>query len=538
MNLRHVLILSLFLGFLLRIALITEFPTGFNADEAGQGYSAYSILKTGRDEWGELLPLFPRGFGDYKAPLYTFLTIPSVALFGLSEFSTRLPAVLFGTLSILLVYLLTRELFDSHTGMWAAVLLAISPWHIQVSRSAFEGGLGIFFVSLGLLLAIKGIHNRRYLYSGFLFLAINTYTYHSWRLATLLLTIILIPFLRSRGVKRIYLLTSLGIFFVIFLPTLLNFKLVLKRASDVSIFSSQNVAGYFTNRPQIPIHPAIVKIFDNKYIFVGGQFITNYLSYFSPTFFFTGARPDNSHLNFPGTPLHYRIEIIFIAYAIYFLLREKHIHKKLIFGWFLLAPIAPALAGDLNANRGITILPLSVILSAFGLTRFLQSNPKVKPKLIFTILLISVVYFLFKYFFLLPQKPIYSQRASFREAFQTAISLENNYDSIHFSKRYTEPQSFLAFYKPWDPPDFQKNSKDWLRYESAGKKYVDQLESYNLGKYEIRDLNWSLDRNRGNVLLIGSNEDFPEDIKSLKDILDPSGKVLFRFVSVKDNQKP
>ncbi|KKT76332.1 MAG: hypothetical protein UW69_C0001G0028 [Microgenomates group bacterium GW2011_GWA2_44_7] len=153
------------LALILRLGALDRYPAGFNADEANQGYSAYSLLQTGKDEWGETLPLSPRTFGDYKAPLYTYLTVPSIALFGLNVFATRLPAAILGTLTVLITYLLVISLFD-HTAMsmpklkekvWlngnviglvAALLLAISPWHVQLSRGAFEANLPSFFIPL------------------------------------------------------------------------------------------------------------------------------------------------------------------------------------------------------------------------------------------------------------------------------------------------------------------------------------------------------------------------------------------------------
>src|SRR3989344_8926202 len=98
MNTKILLILIIILAALTRVLFLGQFPNGFTGDEAQQGYSAYSILKTGKDEWGQVLPIFPRGFGDYKPPLYTYLTIPSVAVFGLNIFAVRLPSALIGIL--------------------------------------------------------------------------------------------------------------------------------------------------------------------------------------------------------------------------------------------------------------------------------------------------------------------------------------------------------------------------------------------------------------------------------------------------------
>src|SRR3989304_6986104 len=82
------LVLIFLLTVLLRFVYLTYAPPSLNWDEVSQGYNAYSILKTGRDEWGRLLPLANfRAYGDYPVALNLYLTIPFIAIFGLSEFS-------------------------------------------------------------------------------------------------------------------------------------------------------------------------------------------------------------------------------------------------------------------------------------------------------------------------------------------------------------------------------------------------------------------------------------------------------------------
>ena len=89
-----ILVAALLLGFYLRIHNVANMPNGLTWDEAALGYNAFSILKTGRDEFGKFLPIIFKSFGDYKPGLYVYLAVPSVAIFGLTEFATRLPSVL------------------------------------------------------------------------------------------------------------------------------------------------------------------------------------------------------------------------------------------------------------------------------------------------------------------------------------------------------------------------------------------------------------------------------------------------------------
>ena len=107
------LIIIILLGFLLRVYKLDIRPLGFTWDEAALGYNAYSLLLTGRDEHKQFFPVVFKSFGDYKPGLYVYLTVPSIKLFGLNEFATRLPSAIFGSLLIVMIYLLTLRLFST-----------------------------------------------------------------------------------------------------------------------------------------------------------------------------------------------------------------------------------------------------------------------------------------------------------------------------------------------------------------------------------------------------------------------------------------
>src|SRR3990172_3583067 len=102
---RFMLPIILLLAFLLRVLWLDKYPVGFNADEASHGYDAYSLLKTGRDQWGSTLPLVFKSFGDYKSPVYSYFTVPSFALLGLNKLAVRLPNAILGSMAIVAVWL-------------------------------------------------------------------------------------------------------------------------------------------------------------------------------------------------------------------------------------------------------------------------------------------------------------------------------------------------------------------------------------------------------------------------------------------------
>src|SRR3989304_6899932 len=101
---KTILISVLILAAVLRFYRTGEYPAGFNADEAALGYNAYSLLLTGKDEHGHPWPVNLESFGDFKPAGYTYLLLPFVKIFGLTEFAVRLPSVIFGILGVLGIY--------------------------------------------------------------------------------------------------------------------------------------------------------------------------------------------------------------------------------------------------------------------------------------------------------------------------------------------------------------------------------------------------------------------------------------------------
>src|SRR3989344_7300220 len=113
------IILALFLmitfGVILRFWNLGSTPPSLNWDEVSLGYNAWSVLTTGKDEYGDSFPMILRSYDDYKPALYSYFLIPVISLMGMSEMAVRLPSALFGVLGIVVVYFLTIEIFTDKT---------------------------------------------------------------------------------------------------------------------------------------------------------------------------------------------------------------------------------------------------------------------------------------------------------------------------------------------------------------------------------------------------------------------------------------
>src|SRR3990172_2793629 len=94
------IICILITAFLLRFYALGQNPPALYWDEASLGYNGYTIVTSLKDEHGEFLPIARfAAFGDYKPPGYIYAAAASIKLFGLNEFSVRLPSAISGLLT-------------------------------------------------------------------------------------------------------------------------------------------------------------------------------------------------------------------------------------------------------------------------------------------------------------------------------------------------------------------------------------------------------------------------------------------------------
>ena len=137
-----ILLLILLLAAILRLVKLDEIPPGLHVDEAANAWNAYTLLKTGKDQHGVSWPIFfTRVFGDNRTTTYMYAALPFVAIGGMNVWTTRVPAATGGVITVLLIYLIGARLFDRWTGLVAAAMLAVNPWHVQVSRFGHEATL-------------------------------------------------------------------------------------------------------------------------------------------------------------------------------------------------------------------------------------------------------------------------------------------------------------------------------------------------------------------------------------------------------------
>ena len=480
------IIFILLLGLVLRLILLSQNPPSLNWDEISHGYNAYSILKTGKDEWGQVLPIIFRAYGDYKLPVYIYLTAISEAIFGLNAFSVRLPSIVAGVVTILFTYLLAKKLFGKRVGIISSLLVAIEPWSLFLSRGAFEANLALALIISGIYFFLKGIHNSKFFIHASILLGLSVWTYNSARIFVPLF-LLLLGYLYKEQIQsllkqnRTVILNSLFIILIFFLPMfwqLLNPE-GLARYGKVAILDEGAIAQINEARVTSELSPFLARAVHNKATFFGQRFVKNWVSHFSGSFLFTKG---GSHFQFsiPGYGLLYKANALFLVIGIFYLVKRKSKASMLILGWLILGPVASSLTREApHVLRSITMLPTPMIIASAGFWKIVLAG--------YLVVLVGFVEnYLYIYFKEYRSGYSWAWQYGYKEAVSYIRTNYDKYDKIIITKKYGEPHEFLLFYWPWDPKSYQED-ENLIRFGQSDWYWVDRFDKF----YFVND--WEVD---------------------------------------------
>lgn len=486
------LVLVVFIAFFLRVYKVDTIPPSLSWDEVSIGYNAYSIAKTGRDEHGRLLPFDTFvAYGDYKPPLPIYFTVPFVALLGLNELSVRLPSVLAGTLTILFSYLLVSELFkkrDRGLALLTALLLAISPWHIQLSRAGWEANIATCFIVLGVWLALSARdHKERLLIAWFPF-AGSIYTFNSARyFAPILAGILFIYCWKSYRLHAKELVLGLVLALIIVLPIIPHVisPAARLRFTEVNIFSDSSIVEKSNNRIASDGSAWWSNVFHNRRIGYARSYLTHFFDQFEPWFLF--IRGDgNPKFSLQDVGQLYPIELPLLVIGVIALFSQAPSLAALLILWLLSAILPAATARETpHALRIENTLPVWQIFIAFGIVSIIahQISSKGKKIIIYTVsalYVLNISYFLHSYFVHYPREYSGEWQYGYREAIRFIQPIKDSYDEVFITQAIGRPYMYVLFYERYDPKTFIKN-RDTL-FDAEGFYHV-----YGFAKYRFVD---------------------------------------------------
>ena len=555
------LVLIILLAFILRFYKVSEVPPSLNWDEVSIAYNAYSVLKTGKDEWNQSFPIHFKAYGEYKLPAQIYLSIPGIYFLGLNELGVRITPVIYGTLNVLVMFFLGRAIFASNlAGLVASFLLAISPWHIQLTRGSFESSLATFFICLGVWFLVKGFKEPKwYVYSMIPF-ALSAFSYNSARIFTPLFLVAVFLIYRHHLFKyKKMIILAITLFTILLLP-LTPYLLSGERSSRYKLVSITDDPGLVLrineNRGNSKLPEPFPRLIHNKVTYVATSFTKNYLSHFTPQFLFISGAPHKQH-HVQNIGQLYLFQSLFLLMGLWGLFKFNHKFKKLLLAWLLIAYIPVSVTGDSipHALRTLITAPTYQLICAFGFLIFINWIKKYSKFIQFSLivgLLIFVVlslgYYLNQYYNIYPRNYSRDWQYGYQQAVSYVNEHKNEYDQIVFSRHYGEPHMFTLFFLKLDPSKYQNDpnlerfeTHDWVRVlrfdmfylTSSGEEKKVPLYFPDLGDKETTFSEIVKENPGKKLLFIGREIDFPNEMPRLLKINFLNGDNAFDIVEMK-----
>jgi len=509
-----ILLVILFLSIFIYSHQLSSIPPGFYIDEAMPAYSAYSILKTAKDEYGKLLPVAFRFFGSYNTPLFIYSLVPAVSALGLSITTVRLTSVVFGILLIPTIWFLIQKMKISSgfIALLGTFIFAISPWNIFYARIGYEVTLAFFLSTLAATTLWLSFKNNKYLPISALLFSLATYAAYTQRfLVPIFLLFFLLVFRKQVFTKSNHkaLTRSLIIILVTQIP---NFFLL----TTPAFFPKSDVSS-------------------------SSYFLAKLVSYFSPRSLFFTPDPDPQRSIPELSTLYFWLVVPYIIGAIKLFQKPRLPQNKFILLLLFTAPIPASLTKDpFSTHRAMPLLLPVILIITMGLETLSQ---KIKKYLFIPALIPLIVYsflMLYRgYFVLLPQQRAMVWGAGVDKLAEYILSNPNSFFIID-TNRVKPPYAALAFYLAYPPEKFQKQVDQTIKnnyYQNP--PFSNHFKFANL---ETRPINWGVDIYK-KVILVGDNiaisqtQAAEHSLEKVFEVKDPLDKIVFEAYKTNPKEK-
>ncbi len=361
-------------------------PVYFGGDEAHFAVGAHAIATTGRNLKGDRLPLFvnladPLGgksqvWGDtYYQPFLFYLNALVIKVVPLSIAAIRVPAaVIGGVLSPLLLFVVARRLIGhALPALVAALVLALAPTHVILSRQALDYIAPIPFVLGWLWLVDAFMRTRRNMYATLagLVLGIGCYSYiASWGVMPMLLLLTWLVLWRAGAGTRPIVLSALAF------------------AAPVSLAPI-----WIAFHPEM-IRETVARYGTTEQPRVGA--LRTYLTLIDPTVWFVRGGPSLTTSTARSGFVLLPVALLLAAGLVALLRRRDWIAAVIAIG-LIVSPIPAALKGEPGMiQRALYVLPFAALLAGYGVVWLWQS--RIGRAIAVMVLLASPIQFAYFYF--------------------------------------------------------------------------------------------------------------------------------------------
>jgi 4-amino-4-deoxy-L-arabinose transferase-like glycosyltransferase len=471
------------IAFAVRVVDVADNPPGFFTDEAAAGLDAHAILTSGKDMHGDTLPVFFRSLGDHKLPVFIYGLVPFVAVLGLSEFAVRFTVVVFGTLTVVTLYLLARELFrrdlpaswrSELPALVAAGVLAVLPWHVHYSRTGFGEMVSLpLFFTLAWWLFLRARRTGGSAIPAAIVFGLCFYTYRSgWVVLPPFLLVMAAFYARDLVQARRDTALAAAAFCVVLIP--LVGHLVFgpsDRASQASIFNVESDQSTLS------------------------LFLDQYQSYFTTGFLFEDG--DNGFITrhfLPGHGVLYWPLLPLVLAAIAATAWRPDRRGLLLVALLLLYPLGGALS-DMSpiSSRSILGAVTFSLLAGAGALGAVEAVAALRPRLasaaafgVAGVVLIggavSAANYIDRYHDEYPRvsEDYWGWQGGPEEVLERFVARQDEYDELYLEGFFNAPHVFIPFYTGDDCPKCRIG--DASRYDATKRQlFAFRVESPHLG---------------------------------------------------------
>ena len=478
-----ILIPLLIASFFLFSYKLDSIPPGIDNDEADRAYDAYSIAMTGKDQWGSTMPLYFKGFGDYRLPIPTYSIVPFVYLFGFVPHVARFPSVLFGILSVVGTFYLGAYFFGKKAGLLSAFFLAFSPWFIGLVRVGLEASFATCFMIWGTVFFLWARRKTLWFIPSALTFGLSMYSYYAHRLVVpiFILGLFFLYYRNIQSFKKTF--TFIFIFGLCVLPIIISLfthsgQARIGQVVFTNDIGTINMVNEHRTACEKQLSSHLCKLTHNKGTALASVLLANYSAHFSlETLFFSGYESALS-VKPPGS-LFLSGEILFAILGILLLIKNRVRQSLLFVWWILLAPIPDSLTGLGHFARFFIVLPAWQIVSGYSV-KFLGTFRIIRT--VFALfIVVQIFYFLSSYFGAFPI--VYASRShyEYRPLFESLLRYEKDFPAIYISSAQYDTKHYIFYllYSQYDPSTFQKNVDIVRSDDGGGWIHVQRIGKWN-----------------------------------------------------------
>jgi hypothetical protein len=522
----------LLLFFLTRINL--EFP--ISLEEARESYTSYSLIEIGNDSNGGPPGLFFRADNNYLPTLPVYLRTIPIHFFGLGSLGVRIFGVFFGLLGVFVFYKLSRLLFSKAHSLTATLMLAASPFFVQLNIFNLGQTLSLVFFVVGLFFYFK--KNTIFF---LVFLLLSTLS-SFWAIPACLIIGVYYLF-KVKGAKvSLYFLMGLVVVLGIILATcpelgkyLLRESLVqdLKPASFTYEIDKRLSFGKIISSPLITEGFNFNRIAFNKVYFGITEFFKSLVKPFDYEYltssFQTQTILARERLDSVALPRIFFWEVPLILFGAILYLRSKD--RKLI-----IIPMSIFASLLIFKDKALYLfIPVIVWLSALSLVYLVDNRKKILNKsILFVILLLLLGSYSDLISRLKDEKLDWIDPNSLSQyrIWNLLGDIDLSGKSVIVTDRLGEPAFYYLYYNKIEPEYFQKN-KTLSHVPVNGT-----IRILKVGAVEFRSFKYSEEAKSKDKIWVGLPGEFLGEKESFKEIKGvPGGQIVDRVPAVRQTNK-